>query len=414
MAPLTPSSALLFGAALGSTAGECPGKSSSAPRRPRILVVGAGPTGIEAAVSCSLAGLGVTLCEKGDIIGHAVRDWGHVRLFSSNSLNCSPAGLRALADLGLAPPDPATYPTGDELCETYLEPLAKWLAQREDCEILLGARVESITRGGLLKGEAIKAAGSEARAATAFSALLDVHGEETLVEGLAGVIDASGTYGRGNFLGRGGAPALGERKLRAAAAAGAASAAAASAAPPADSPPRDFFFDRLPDVLARDRASFLPASAPAGVSVVLVGGGYSAATTLRALVDLAKDGDFPLRVVWLLRKPSSAGPPYAVVPDDPLPARGALVAFANALAAGGAETGRASVAVRRGASVRAVRRDDDSGGVVVEGVCEAAGGGGGRSLLSARSASFRTLVFVQTTSWPGSCRSTSATRAKDR
>ncbi|EOD19515.1 hypothetical protein EMIHUDRAFT_209086 [Emiliania huxleyi CCMP1516] len=146
MAPLTPSSALLFGAALGSTAG------------------------IEAAVSCSLAGLGV-LCEKGDIIGHAVRDWGHVRLFSSNSLNCSPAGLRALADLRLAPPDPATYPTGDELCETYLEPLAKWLAQREDCE-------------------------------------------ETLVEGLAGVIDASGTYGRGNFLGRGGAPALGERKPR--------------------------------------------------------------------------------------------------------------------------------------------------------------------------------------------------------
>lgn len=72
--------------------------------------------------------------------------------------------------------------------------------------------------------------------------------------------------------------------MRAAAAAGAASAAAASAAPPADSPPRDFFFDRLPDVLARDRASFLPASAPAGVSVVLVGGGYSAATTLRALV----------------------------------------------------------------------------------------------------------------------------------
>ena len=157
MAPLKPSSALLFGAALGSTAGECARKSSSAPRRPRILVVGAGPTGIEAAVSCSLAGLGVTLCEKGDI-GHAVRDWGHVRLFSSNSLNCSPAGLRALADLGLAPPDPATYPTGDELCETYLEPLAKWLAQREDCEILLGARVESITRGGLLKGEAIKAA----------------------------------------------------------------------------------------------------------------------------------------------------------------------------------------------------------------------------------------------------------------
>ena len=53
---------------------------------------GGGPVGLEAAVSCSLAGFGVTVCEKGQAIGSAVKDWGHVRLFSANAINCSPHG----------------------------------------------------------------------------------------------------------------------------------------------------------------------------------------------------------------------------------------------------------------------------------------------------------------------------------
>jgi len=35
------------------------------------------------------------------------------------------------------------------------------------------------------------------------------------VGGLDGLVDASGTYGNPNFLGKGGRPALGERALRA-------------------------------------------------------------------------------------------------------------------------------------------------------------------------------------------------------
>ena len=53
--------------------------------------------GLEAAVACRLSGFGVTVCEKGQSIGSAVKEWGHVRLFSANSINCSPHGLYATA-----------------------------------------------------------------------------------------------------------------------------------------------------------------------------------------------------------------------------------------------------------------------------------------------------------------------------
>ena len=337
--------------------------------RPRVLIVGGGPVGLEAAVSCSLSGFAVTLCEKGPSVGSAVSDWGHVRLFSSNELNCSPDGLRALSEVGCAAPDPAVYPTGAQYCAAYLQPLATWLERRDDCDVIVDAAVESISRGSLLKGEAIKAVGANARDDCPFAALVDVRGEETLIDGLAAVIDCSGTYGNGNNLGRGGAPAMGERKLRAEPAAAVA----------------DCFFDRLPDVLGSDLPSFMPpegAEEPAGgtspqvVSVVLVGGGYSAATTLRSLLEHARSraGSVTLEVDWLLRRPAASGEPYAVVPDDPLPSRDELVQFANGVAAGETRfTAGTLVRVHRGATINAVKRDPTTHGLVVQGTCEGGG-----------------------------------------
>ena len=112
--------------------------------------------GLEAAVACRLSGFGVTVCEKGQSIGSAVKEWGHVRLFSANSINCSPHGLRALSELGEPAPDPTECPTGATYSTTYLEPLARWLEQRAGCEVLLNTEVQHLTRGALLKGEAIK------------------------------------------------------------------------------------------------------------------------------------------------------------------------------------------------------------------------------------------------------------------
>ena len=116
--------------------------------------------GLEAAVACRLSGFGVTVCEKGQSIGSAVKEWGHVRLFSANSINCSPHGLRALSELGEPAPDPTECPTGATYSTTYLEPLARWLEQRAGCEVLLNTEVQHLTRGALLKGEAIKAVGA--------------------------------------------------------------------------------------------------------------------------------------------------------------------------------------------------------------------------------------------------------------
>ena len=169
--------------------------------RPHVLIVGAGPIGLEAAVSCRYAGFRVTIAEKGADIASSVRHWKHVRLFSANMLNNSADGLRALEELGCPAPAPTACPTGAEFADGYLEPLARWLA--EDADVRLSTRVDSISRGSLLKGDAIKGAGDHARDRTPFAALLvGANGEETLLERLDAVIDCSGTYGNGTQLRR--------------------------------------------------------------------------------------------------------------------------------------------------------------------------------------------------------------------
>jgi len=338
---------------------------SPADERPLILVVGGGPIGLEAAASCRYAGFHVTLAEQGDQIASSVRAWSHVRLFTQNSLNNSPDGLRALEDLGWALPAPKACPTGAEFADNYLEPLARWLA--EDADVLLSTRVDSISRGSLLKGEGIKGAGDHSRDRTPFRALLvSADGEETVLEDLAAVIDCSGTFGNGNFIGRGGAPAVGERRLR------------AEPLPSRDrlGKARDHFFDGIPDVLHADVASFLPRAGSRHRTVAIVGGGYSAATTIHNLLDLAasRSHTFAIEVEWLLRKPFAAGPPYLELEDDLLPSRHKLVTMANHVAtshegAGGGFGPTPPVRVHRGVSISQVHRDAE-GRLVLKGVRE--------------------------------------------
>ena len=57
-------------------------------------------------------------------VGHAVRQWGHVQLFSPWEYNIDRAAARLLASTGWNSPEPGQYPTGAELLERYLEPLA--------------------------------------------------------------------------------------------------------------------------------------------------------------------------------------------------------------------------------------------------------------------------------------------------
>ncbi|MFV2114759.1 FAD-dependent oxidoreductase [Micromonospora sp. LOL_025] len=245
-----------------------------------VVVIGAGPVGLAAAAHLHERGIAFTVLEAGDTPGSAVRQWGHVRVFSPWRYNVDPAARRLLDDAGWVAPDPEALPTGAELVSDYLQPLADLPGLKP--HLRHGARVKAISRRGL---DRLRTAGRER---TPFLIRL-ADGEELLARA---VIDASGTWSTPNVLGACGLPARGEADVAA------------------------FLEHALPDVLGADRTRF------AGRHTLVVGAGHSAANTLLSLAELA--GAEPgTTVTWAIR---SASPTrnYGGGAADALPARGAL------------------------------------------------------------------------------------------
>src|SRR3954463_16700111 len=245
--------------------------------RPRLAILGAGPTGLEAALAAAESGWEFTVYEAGGAVGSNVRDWGHVRLFTPWEMNVSERARRALPDA----PRGDELPTGADLAGPLLEPLAALpaLAGR----VRLGTRVDAVAREGLLKHEAIASA---ERGARPFRLLVSDDSGGEAVEHADLVIDCTGTYGNPNALGDGGIPAPGERAL-------------------------DHRIDRR-----------LPQFGPEGTSgtVLLTGAGHSAQTAARALAELARKAP-EMRVIWAIR---SSEPTWGAVQGDPLPERARL------------------------------------------------------------------------------------------
>ena len=109
-----------------------------------VVVIGAGPVGLAAAAHLLERGLEPLVLEAGDRVGAAVSEWGHVPLFSPWAYDIDAAAARLLGTTGWTSPDPAELPTGRDLVERYLAPLAATpeLAGR----IRTGARVVAVTR----------------------------------------------------------------------------------------------------------------------------------------------------------------------------------------------------------------------------------------------------------------------------
>ena len=248
-----------------------------------VVVIGAGPVGLAAAAHLLERGLEPLVVEAGDRVGAAVSEWGHVPLFSPWAYDIDAAAARLLAKTGWVTPDPAELPTGRDLVEKYLAPLAATpeLAGR----IRTGARVVAVTRHGVDKTRTV---GRDGRL---YLVRIDTPAGVTDVIASA-VIDASGSWGRSNPLGASGLPAVGET----------------------DSKP--WLSGPLPDVLGRDRERF------AGRRVLVVGMGHSAANTLLSLVRL-REQEPATRVTWAIRAASPARL-YGGGDTDELPARGAL------------------------------------------------------------------------------------------
>jgi len=290
--------------------------------KPRLAILGAGPTGLEAALEATELGLPFTVYEAAPRVAGHVRSWGHVRLFTPWSMNASPRMRAAFAAQGVEIPDGEDCPTGAELIERLFEPIAALPAIAPN--LRLGARVLAVGREGLLKHEEIS---SPARAARPFRLLVrDASGSER-VEHAEVVIDASGTYGNPNALGDGGIPAPGEEALEGAIR-------------------RD-----IPDV-AREAADW------AGKTILLAGGGHSAKTAACELAELAKNAS-GTRILWALRGESRP----AADPADPLPGRARLDREAEGIANGA----NPAVEVRSGAVVESLAQDNGKLAVTLRG-----------------------------------------------
>ncbi|WIN00635.1 FAD-dependent oxidoreductase [Actinoplanes oblitus] len=245
-----------------------------------VVVIGAGPVGLAAAAHLAERGLPRIVLEAGDAPAAAIRQWGHVRLFSPWRFNIDPAAARLLTAAGWIRPGDDELPTGAQLADDYLRPLAGLPAIKDD--IRYGARVAAITRLGL---DRLRSTG---RADTPLLVRLAT-GEDLLARA---VIDASGTWSTPNVLGAAGIPAHGERDVA------------------------DRIDTALPDVLGRDRHRF------AGRRILVAGAGHSAANTLLALADLAERAP-GTSVTWAIRAASPART-YGGQTADALPARGAI------------------------------------------------------------------------------------------
>lgn len=253
--------------------------------------MGAGPIGLEAALYAQALGHDVSVYER-DKVGANVERWGFVRLFSPWKLNVSPLGLAALRGSGQPTPPPEAYPTGRELCQSYLEPIALALGDR----VIPRTEVLAIGRHRLTK---MDSPGGQRRVGTPFRLLL--RGPQGEYERSADVvIDATGVYDAPNALGDGGIPAVGESALEAT-------------------------IDRhLVDILGRDRDRF------AGKTTLLVGAGFGAATSLAWLLELATV-EPATQIAWVRR--TSSRDPFPLYTDDPLPERARLARDGNRAAA---------------------------------------------------------------------------------
>ncbi|MFE4977471.1 FAD-dependent oxidoreductase [Kitasatospora sp. NPDC056651] len=285
-----------------------------------VLVIGAGPIGLAAAAHLTGRGLPALVLEAGPAAGASVREWGHVRLFSTWAELVDPAAEKLLAPTGWTRPDPTAYPTGADWAERYLQPLADALGDT----VRYGARVTGVARAGR---DRVVDSGREDQPFTVHVEHAD--GREERITAAA-VIDASGTWNTPGPLGADGLPALGEK---------------------AHAGRISYRVPDLADPAVRARH--------AGRRTAVVGSGASAFTALAALADLAET-EPGTHAVWILRR-GIGGSTFGGGTADQLPARGALGLAARAAVEGGhatALTGFRTTAVERHGDKLALVGDD--------------------------------------------------------
>jgi thioredoxin reductase len=261
---------------------------------PRIAILGAGPIGLEAALYARTLNHPVKVYERGQV-GEYWQRWGHVRLFSPFGMNSTSLGRSAIlaGKSGHDFPDHDSITIGREHREAYLLPLSQ-VERLKGC-IVSETQVLSIGRKGYLKDDD---PGDAKRGRQPFRILLRDKNRERAEEADI-VLDCTGTYGQHRWLGEGGIPAVGELAAEANIVYG------------------------LEDVAGERKNAY------AGKNILVVGSGYSAATTACNLATLA-DSNPATWIIWLARGQSTQ--PIKRIANDPLRERDRLAVRANTLA----------------------------------------------------------------------------------
>jgi hypothetical protein len=249
-----------------------------------VAVIGAGPVGLAAAAHLLSRGETPIVLEVGDTVGASIREWGHVRLFSPWRYVVDAVSAALLEASGWTAPPADELPTGNDLVDRYLLPLAHLPALAP--YIHLGMRVVSVSRQDVDK---MKTPGRED--APFVLRVRDRDGRTHKLRARA-VIDASGTWTAPNPLGADGVMAVGEN----------------------DSVDRIRY--GIPDVRGAERQRY------AGRRVLVVGSGHSAFNALLDLAELA--AEVPgTTITWAIRG-AAARDLYGGGDTDALPARGHL------------------------------------------------------------------------------------------
>jgi hypothetical protein len=244
-----------------------------------VVVIGAGPVGLSAAIQLLDRKIDAIVVEASDEVGASLRDWGHVRLFSPWRYNVDKTAARHLEAAGWRPPPADSLPTGDELVRYYLRPLAALPILRD--------RVRTKTRVASISREDMDKTRTRGRGEVPFV----VRTEREEIRARA-VIDASGTWWTPNPLGASGVPALGEAALA------------------------HRIHYGIPDVLGKHRERY------AGRTTLVVGAGHSAANSILALLELAATAP-GTAVRWATRS-ADLSRVFGGGEADGLPARGRL------------------------------------------------------------------------------------------
>lgn len=255
-----------------------------------VVVIGAGPVGMSAAMQLLDRNIDVVVLEAADDVGASQRDWGHVKLFSPWRYDIDKTAALALEAAGWTSPPLDEMPTGAELYRHYLKPLAA-LPQLRD-RIRVNRKVTGITRAGVDKTR------TEGRGDMPFLVRTEV--EDILARA---VIDSSGTWGTPNPLGATGLLARGEAALA------------------------SRIHYGIPDVLGAHRSRY------AGKTTLVVGAGHSAANSILPLVELAKT--HPGTTVYWATRSADLSRVFGGGDSDGLPARGRLGSELRALAEDG-------------------------------------------------------------------------------